>query len=61
MPLSFTLAFLSVHTGTASVAHVHVILTGLDELKLAEKVDKNHAGWIWIKNDEHKKNAPRLL
>lgn len=63
MPLYFTLAFLSfifVDTGTASVAHVDETLTGLDEVKLVEKVDKNHTGWIWIKNDEHK-NAPCLL
>lgn len=47
MPSYFTLAFLSfifVDTGTASVAHVDETLTGLDELKVVEKVDKNHTG-----------------
>lgn len=46
--LSFSVTFF-VDTGTAIV--VHVTLTGLDELTLVEKVDKNHTGWIWIKNN----------
>lgn len=46
--LSFSVTFL-VDTGTAIV--VHVTLTGLDELTLVEKVDENHTGWIWIKNN----------